>query len=186
MYNKIFNPKTKRFVNINSTSGKFILKNYLLNIKGGSTRMDKKIYLESQISLWCGSHSINNVLQKDIVRAGDLKTREPYSLDDPLYINGKLNLFRLSKNIGLSSRNKTDKSEKRDNDLLRCPICDLYFDVSIIDESNRIRPDGKDLSTILQDWEIELGMNWKTKKIYDAVKRILYKCKTDPSDIQLV
>ena len=36
MYNKIYNPNTSRFVNINSNTGKYVLQNYISILKGGA------------------------------------------------------------------------------------------------------------------------------------------------------
>ena len=47
MYSKITNPLTGRKVNINSKLGKKVLKNYLLQLKGGSNTDEDMVYIKS-------------------------------------------------------------------------------------------------------------------------------------------
>ena len=51
-YNKIYNPETNRFVNINGNIGKKIIKKYLLILEGGN--LESKITFTMYHAPWCG------------------------------------------------------------------------------------------------------------------------------------
>jgi len=180
MYNKIYNPTTKRFVNIQSKLGQSILKSYIYMLGGASQKKSSvEVHIERQISLWCGVHSMNHVLQDSIVSA-------KYSIDFDLYVKGgKLNLFKVCKSL-LEDRNETNKSERRIVIQERCNACDYLIGMSIIDNRNRFREDGTDRKMSVQIQHKKLNMTWKEVLVYDTIKQnILKECGINSLDVPM-
>lgn len=61
MYNKIYNPRTNRNVNINSTLGKKIIKNYIKTINKKKNNVNKNLYDRKNLKIQMGG-IINSVL----------------------------------------------------------------------------------------------------------------------------
>ena len=127
----------------------------------------KKLYIEEQIALWCGAHSMNNVLQDNLVSA-------KYSIDNDMYVNNKLNLFKVCKSLW-ESTNETNFSERRQTTQERCKACDYLIGISITNNKNKFRGDGTNRETSVQKQHKLLNMTWKDVVVYDTVKQFFLK-----------
>ena len=127
----------------------------------------KKLYIEEQIALWCGAHSMNNVLQDNLVSA-------KYSIDNDMYVDNKLNLFKVCKSLW-ENTNETNFSERRITTQERCKACDYLIGISITDNKNEFRGDGTNRATSVQKQHKLLNMTWKDVVVYDTVKQHFLK-----------